>query len=85
MDFDAFAERMKQLGFDQVLKREWKPLTTVEEHTHPFDSSAIVVRGERRDLLGGATQRRGQLASTDVHCAAAGSAQQPNSGARGSH
>jgi hypothetical protein len=32
MDFDAYADSMKKQGFDQVLERVWKPLTTVEKH-----------------------------------------------------
>jgi hypothetical protein len=56
MDFDAFAERMKKLGFDEVLKREWPPLTTVAEHAHPFDSNAIVVRGEMWLTTNGRTE-----------------------------
>ena len=46
MDFDTFADSMKQQGFDQVLKRIWTPGTTVEEHTHAFDAKALVVQGE---------------------------------------
>jgi hypothetical protein len=46
MEFEAFADRMKKLGFDQVVERVWKPLTTVEEHTQPFDANALVVQGE---------------------------------------
>jgi mannose-6-phosphate isomerase-like protein (cupin superfamily) len=56
MDFDAFADRMKKLGFDQVVKRVWKSLTTVEQHSHPFDSSAIVVQGEMWLTVDGRTE-----------------------------
>lgn len=33
-------------GFDEVLERQWAPLTIVETHTHPFALKAIVVQGE---------------------------------------
>ena len=33
-------------GFDEVLVREWAPLTVVDTHTHPFDVNAVVMRGE---------------------------------------
>jgi quercetin dioxygenase-like cupin family protein len=56
MDFDAYASSMKQQGFDQVLERVWKPLTTVEEHTHPFDAKAVVVRGEMWLTVNGRTE-----------------------------
>lgn len=42
-EFEADA---RALGFDEVLVREWQPLTVVEEHTHPFDARALVVGGE---------------------------------------
>jgi quercetin dioxygenase-like cupin family protein len=56
MEFDAFTERMKKLGFDQVVERVWKPLATVEEHTHPFDSNALVVQGEMWLTVNGRTE-----------------------------
>jgi quercetin dioxygenase-like cupin family protein len=46
MDFDSFAASMKTQGFDQVVERVWDPLTFVEEHTHPFDAKAVLVKGE---------------------------------------
>ena len=33
-------------GFDEVLVREWAPLTVVDTHTHPFDVNAVMVLGE---------------------------------------
>jgi hypothetical protein len=55
-DFDAFAESMRKLGFDQVVKREWDPLTLVDEHSHPFDASALVVKGEMWLTVNGRTE-----------------------------
>jgi hypothetical protein len=37
---------MKKQGFDEVVKRVWEPLTTVEKHTHTFHAKALVVQGE---------------------------------------
>ena len=31
MDFESYADSMKKQGFDQVVERVWKPLTTVVE------------------------------------------------------
>jgi len=56
MEFDAFAERMKSQGFDQVIERVWKPLATVEEHTRPFDANALVVQGEMWLTVNGRTE-----------------------------
>ena len=44
--FEAFERQAKTDGFDEVLLREWQPDTVVPEHTHPFDASAVVARGE---------------------------------------
>ena len=39
-------------GFDEVLVREWEANRVVATHTHPFDVSALVVRGEFKLTLG---------------------------------
>ncbi len=44
--FSEFEADAKVLGFDEVLERQWQPLTVVELHTHPFDARALVVGGE---------------------------------------
>ena len=46
MDLVTFCDSMKKQGFDQVVEVVWKPLTTVEEHSDPFDAKAVVVLGE---------------------------------------
>jgi len=56
MDFDAFADSMKKQGFDEVVERAWKPHTTVDEHTHPFDAKALVVLGEMWLTVDGRTE-----------------------------
>ena len=48
MNSETFAEfeaRARSQGFDEVLVREWAPGQVVGTHTHPFDVSALVVRG----------------------------------------
>lgn len=55
-DFATFADGMKRQGFDQAVKRVWDPLTTVEEHTHPFHAKALVVQGEMWLTVNGRTQ-----------------------------
>lgn len=45
-DFETFAAEARAKGFDEVLVREWAPLTVLNDHTHPFSLVARVVRGE---------------------------------------
>lgn len=44
--FEEFETRARAQGFDEVLVREWAPAQVVGSHSHPFDVSALVVRGE---------------------------------------
>ncbi|MEN9689435.1 MAG: hypothetical protein RI998_1432 [Pseudomonadota bacterium] len=44
--FEAFTAIAMDEGFDEVLVREWAPDLVIDNHTHPFDVSAWVVRGE---------------------------------------
>ena len=44
--FEEFTATSVEEGFDEVLVREWEPNRVVDTHTHPFDVSALVVRGE---------------------------------------
>jgi AraC-like ligand binding domain len=44
--FTEFETDAKASGFDEVLERQWKPLTVVDLHTHPFAAKALVVGGE---------------------------------------
>jgi quercetin dioxygenase-like cupin family protein len=46
MTYEEFETAARAAGFDTVLVREWQPGQVVDEHTHPFDVSALVVRGE---------------------------------------
>lgn len=41
-----FTQTAHERGYAEVVVREWAPLHEVPEHTHPFDVSAHVVRGE---------------------------------------
>jgi len=44
--FADFETAAKAQGFDEVLVREWPPLTVLDTHTHAFAVQAWVVRGE---------------------------------------
>ena len=44
--FEDFTALSMDEGFDEVLVREWAPSLVIETHTHPFDVSAWVIRGE---------------------------------------
>jgi quercetin dioxygenase-like cupin family protein len=45
-DFEAFEKLKLNEGFDEVLIRTWEPNFSNEKHTHPFDTEAVVVKGE---------------------------------------
>jgi hypothetical protein len=44
--FEAFAERWRAAGFDEVIERRWAPGTVLDTHSHPFDAEALVTQGE---------------------------------------
>ena len=44
--FEAFREQAMAAGYDEALLREWAPNFANELHTHPFDTHALVARGE---------------------------------------
>jgi quercetin dioxygenase-like cupin family protein len=46
MNLEAFTKQSLEEGFDEVLVREWSPGLVLDTHTHPFDVSAYVVKGE---------------------------------------
>ena len=59
MNIPTFAEFEAQKtgeGYDSVLERQWAPHTVVDTHTHPFDASALVLRGEMWLTVDGHTQ-----------------------------
>ena len=54
--FSEFEADLLGQGFDEVLERQWKPLTVVDTHTHPFAAKALVVGGEMWLTVGGNTR-----------------------------
>ena len=54
--FSEFESDALAQGFDQVLERQWKPLTVVDVHTHPFAAKALVVAGEMWLTVDGETR-----------------------------
>ncbi len=46
MTFAEFEADARARGFDEVLVRDWPPLTVIDTHTHPFAAKALVVAGE---------------------------------------
>jgi quercetin dioxygenase-like cupin family protein len=44
--FEAFEASARGQGFDEVIVREWAPGQVLEDHRHPFEVKAWVVRGE---------------------------------------
>lgn len=44
--YESFSRQKLAEGFDQVLVREWEPGFANEPHSHPFDTDALVARGE---------------------------------------
>ena len=55
-DFAQFEAAALAQGFDEVLAREWAPLTVLDTHTHPFAVQAVVVAGEMWLTEGGQTR-----------------------------
>ena len=44
--FDQFRDEALRQGCDEALVREWAPGPETPMHEHPFDTRAVVVRGE---------------------------------------
>jgi hypothetical protein len=55
-NFQQFEADLKAQGFDQVLSRDWPPLTVVATHAHSFAAKALVVRGEMWLTIGERTE-----------------------------
>ena len=43
---ESFTAQSLDEGFDEIIVREWDADLKLETHTHPFDVSAYVARGE---------------------------------------
>jgi quercetin dioxygenase-like cupin family protein len=56
LNFESFKTQALSEGFDEVLEREWAPLTELDTHSHPFGVKARVSRGEMWLTVGGKTQ-----------------------------
>jgi hypothetical protein len=56
LTLEAFTARSMDEGFDEIIVREWEADLKIDTHTHPFDVSAYVVRGEYWLTLGEQTQ-----------------------------
>lgn len=54
--FGEFEADARAQGFDEVLERDWAPLTVLDTHVHPFAVKALVVRGEMWLSVGSDTQ-----------------------------
>ena len=50
--FEEFTARSVEEGFDEILVREWQANLSIDTHTHPFDVSAFVQRGELVLIVG---------------------------------
>ena len=46
VNFYEFEADARALGFEEVLERQWAPLTILDTHVHPFAVKALVIRGE---------------------------------------
>jgi len=44
--FEEFSTAAKTIGYHECLVREWAPSLVIDTHTHPFDVTALMVRGE---------------------------------------
>ncbi len=53
---EEFTAQALAEDFDEVLEREWPPVTVLAVHTHPFALKALVVSGEMWLSVGQETQ-----------------------------
>ena len=53
---ESFRSKARAEGFAEVVERHWEPRAIVGTHRHPFEASALVVRGEMWLTVAGATQ-----------------------------
>jgi hypothetical protein len=56
LSLEEFTAQSMDEGFDEIIVREWEANLKLDTHTHPFDVSAHVVRGEYWLTLGDKTQ-----------------------------
>lgn len=56
-NFEAFRLQALIEGYDEVIEREWAPLTVLDMHTHPFAARAVVTRGEMWLTVGDLTRQ----------------------------
>lgn len=54
--FHEFEAQARARGYDEVLERTWQPNQVLENHSHPFDASAVVARGEMWLTVGDETR-----------------------------
>ena len=45
-DFESFKAQKLREGFDEVLIRTWEPHVENPSHSHPFDTDAVLVKGD---------------------------------------
>jgi hypothetical protein len=55
-NFQKFEADLKAQGYDEVIARDWPPLTVVGIHVHSFAAKALVVRGEMWLTIGDNTK-----------------------------
>lgn len=53
--FESFKTRKLSEGYDQVLVREWELGFANNPHEHPFDTDAVVAKGEYWLTMNGQT------------------------------
>jgi len=46
MTAGQFTTELRQAGFEQVVEVEWPANGYLEEHSHPFESRALILSGE---------------------------------------
>ena len=55
--FGEFETAARAEGYDEILAREWAADAETGDHSHPFDASLRVARGEFVLTMGGTTRR----------------------------
>jgi len=63
MNVDSFRRELAELGFTEVLTRNWAPNQFIDTHTHGFEVRALVLEGE---MVLGCDGRNMMLRAGDV-------------------
>ncbi len=70
MDTEVFKRELAELGFTEVLTRQWSAGQFVDTHTHSFEVRALVLEGELVLSANGQSQalHAGEIFTLEPNC-----------------